>query len=171
MTSDGTTDLTNKDFKHQLIDKIMFPSILLHNTPCALTSEEVYKILRQYIKQHINYEVAEITSDYDFCFTVKKKIALSNPYSTQREILKGNGRSYKNPKFKTNYIGTRLTTIFEMTYSPKNYSGYTPIPSIVANTEDELKEKIDKLCEDTVSLINEPLVECEYCKGYGVIIK
>lgn len=167
--SDGTTDITNGDIQHQLIDKIMFPSLLIHETPCKLSSEQVYKILRQYIKQHINYDVAVITSDYDFCFTVKKRIALDDPYTESKEILKSNGRSYKKPRYHKRYVSTRLVEIFEMTYSPENYEGYTPISGIVANNEEELKGKIDKLCKETIDMINEPLKDCPYCHGMGVI--
>lgn len=169
--SDGLIDITNDDVKHQLIDKIMFPPILLHEMPSKLSSEQVYKIVRQHIKQYINYEVAEITSDYDFCFTVKKKIALDDPYTSQWEITKSNGKSYSPPRYNKRYVSARSVEIFEMTYSPYNYKGYTPISEIIANNEEELKEKVDKLCEDLIKMINEPLIDCPHCKGMGVILK
>ena len=58
-----------------------------------------------------------------------------------------------------------------MTYSPKNYDRYTPIPGIEGKDEYELKEKLDKLCSNTIAMINEPLVDCPHCEGYGVILK
>lgn len=169
--SDGLTNITNKDVQHQLIDKILFPSLIIHETPCSLTSQQVYNIVRQYIKQNINYDVAEITSDYNFCFTVKKKITLANPYTKVTEIKKSDGKSYKNPKYDKKYISTRSVEVFQMTYSPENYKGYTPISGITANNEEELKEKIDKLCEELIQMINEPLVDCPHCQGMGVILK
>lgn len=170
-SSDGLIDLTNENFEHQIIDKVMFPSIVLHEMPCKLSSEQVYKILRQYIKQHINYEVAEITSDYDFCFTVKKKISLDNPHESKSEIHKANGRSYKPPKYNKKYISTRSVSVFQMTYSPKCYDGYSCIDEIVAKNENELTEKMDGLCRETITMINEPLVDCPHCHGMGVILK
>ncbi len=168
---EGTRVFSTSEIKHQIIDRIISPSILLHNKPCFLTSEQVYEILRQYIKENINPKVAHITSDYDFCFTVKKVVALSNPIERQQEILNGRGRSYKHPKYKRWHVVSREVECFEMTYSPKNYDRYTPIPGMEAKDEYELKEKLDKLCENTISMINEPLVDCPHCEGYGVILK
>jgi flagellin-specific chaperone FliS len=56
-----------------------------------------------------------------------------------------------------------------MTHSGKKYSGYTVIQPISANSETELKEKIDTYLVKLIEYINEPLVECEYCKGLGFI--
>lgn len=169
--SDGLTDITNKSVHHQLIDRIIFPEILLHDTPCELSSSQVYEIVRQHIKQYMNYDVAEITSDYNFCFTVKKKITLADPYTHQTEIKKNNGCSYKNPRYNKRYVSIRSVEVFEMTHSPENYKGYTPIQSIQANNEEELKEKVDELCKNIVNMINEPLIDCSHCKGQGVILK
>ena len=168
--SDGTTILKNDSVKHQLIDRIICPSILLHNKPCSLSSKQVYNIVRQYIKENINPKVAHITSDYNFCFTVKKIIGLEKPIERRREVLNSRGRSYKNPKYKYDYVKARELDIFEMTSKEDHYQGYTPIDGITADSEYDLKEKVDKLCEDTLALINEPLVECPHCHGYGVVL-
>lgn len=168
---EGTTLLKNDAVKHQIIDRIICPSILIQNKPCSFSSKQVYDILRQYIKENINPKVAHITSDYNFCFTVKKLIGLTKPIEHRSEILNSKGRSYKNPKFKYNYVKAREIEVFEMTHQEDNYKGYTVINGISANNEYELKEKVDKLCEDTISLINEPLVECPHCQGYGVILE
>lgn len=169
--SDGLTTISSKDIKHQLIDKIIFPEILLHETPCELSSKQVYDIVRQYIKQNINPQVAEITSDYNFCFTVKKKIALAETYTRQSEITKLNGKSYRPPRYNKSYVSARSVEVFEMTNSTDNYKGYTPIKPITAKNEDELNEKVSKLCQDLIEMINEPLVDCPHCKGMGVILK
>jgi len=123
-----------------------------------------------YIKENINPKVARITSDYDFCFTVKKIIGLEKPIEHRREVLNSRGRSYKNPKYKYDYVKSRELEIFEMTSKEDHYQGYTPIDGISAENEYDLKEKTDKICEDTLALINEPLVECPHCHGYGVVL-
>jgi len=169
-SSDGTMVLNNSHVNHQLIDKIMFPEIIMHNRPCKLTSHQMYKIVRQYIKQNINYDVAKISSDYDFCFTVEKIIALSEPYTNSTEIKKNNGKSYATPRCKKRYVSTRSVKVYEMTYSPKGYQGYTPIKSVEANNEAELKEKVDKICEELIIMINEPYVDCPHCNGMGVVL-
>jgi hypothetical protein len=168
---DGLTYITEKDVKYQLLDEILFPEIILPSRPCKLTSEQMYKIVRQYVKQHINYEVAEITSDYNFCFEVKKKIKLNEPYIEKKEILKSNGRPYKKPRYNTRYIKYRYVPCFEMTYSPKDYKGYTPIPEMIGENWEDLKNKVDRYCKELIEVINKPLVDCPYCKGAGVILE
>lgn len=135
--------ITNKNLKHDRIDEILVPSLLIHQKPCILKSREVYGILREYIKTHINGKYARISSDYNFCFEVQKV----TPGVNNRK------------------------TIFEMTHKQENYKDYTPIDDLVADTEKELKNKIDKLCKDTIKKINEPLIICPECRGYGTILK
>lgn len=166
----GTRELKENSVTHQLIDKIMFPDILLNNKPCKFTSEQMYNIVRQYIKQHIDYDVAEITSDYRFCFTVVKKIDLNNPYTIKNEITKSNGRPYRKPRYNSKYVDNRKVEVFEMTYSPENYKGYTPIPEMVGENIEDLKEKVDKYCEDLIKVINKPLKNCPTCEGKGVLV-
>jgi hypothetical protein len=163
--------LTNKDVEHQLIDKIMFPTIIIHETPSRLSSRQVYSILREYIKRNINPAVARITSDYDFCFAVDKIIALAEPYDKEHEILNRNNKSYHPKRFDRRHVSSRSVRVFEMTHSPENYKGYTPILDIIANSESELADKIDELCKNTAAMINEPLVDCPHCRGMGVVLK
>jgi hypothetical protein len=149
----------------------MYPDILLPSRPCKLTSQQMYKIVREYIKQNINYTYATITSDYNFCFTVQKKIILDNPYENKTEIKKQNGHSYHPPKYNTKYTKDRLVPIFEMTYSPENYKGYTSIPEMWGENQEDLKEKVDRYCQELIEIINKPLVDCPHCHGEGVILQ
>ncbi len=156
---------------YQLADKVILPSILLPQRPCKLTSLDTYKIVRQYIKYNINPELATITSDYDFCFTVKRRIKLA-------EILKytvdvNNNDFFQKRKRKPKYVERQKVekeeVCFEMTHAPDSYRGYTPIEGFEADTQEQLKEKIDAYCKDVVAFINTPLVECDHCSGYGII--
>jgi hypothetical protein len=170
-THDGLTNLTPDDVTYQILDKIMFPEIMLPLRPCKFTSEQMYKIVRQYIKQNINYEYATISSDYDFCFEVKKKIKLDNPYESKTEVTKTNGKSYHPPRYNTKYVKDRSISIFEMTYSPKNYSNHTPIPEMWGENIEDLKDRVDKYCQELIEAINKPLVDCPHCHGEGVILQ
>lgn len=58
-----------------------------------------------------------------------------------------------------------------MTHTGQNYKGYTPIQPIVANSQQELKDKIDEYLKKLMAYINEPLVECERCGGTGYVNK
>jgi len=167
---DGLTNITEKDIDHQLIDKIVFPEIILSSRPSCLTSKQSYDIVRQYIKQNLNYEVAFINSDYDFCFSVHKRILLNEPYISKKEILTRRGKSYRPPRYNIKNITKKSVEVFEMTYSPENYKRYTPLPGFEGKNQDDLKEKIDKYCEDLLKKINEPLKECSHCNGLGVIL-
>ncbi len=52
---------------------------MLSSRPCKLTSKQMYDITRKYIKDNIDLSKAKITSDYKFCFAVKKIIPLLTP--------------------------------------------------------------------------------------------
>jgi hypothetical protein len=168
-SSDGLMNFTEKNARNQLLDMILFPEPVHHMLPSKLTSEQFYRVIRQHVKENINPMVAEITSDYDFCFTVKKKIKLATAIKHEKETMKSNGRSYKNRKINVSYQKVRNIEVFEMTYSPKGYQGYTPIPEIVGTDTEDLKNKIDTYLEDLMKMINEPLEDCPHCNGIGVV--
>lgn len=160
--------LTKRDFKPDLISTILFPDIIHHELPVTATSKQVYDILRFYIKEHINNQYARITSDYDFCFTVVKVIKMTDAEKAYKTIYKNKGKKRIEVK-QDCYITNREVKIFEMTYSPKNYEGYTPVKEIHGNNLEDLKNKIIAFCEEVINKINKPLVDCPHCKGLGVI--
>jgi len=164
--NDKKINITNENFNHQLLDKMAFPEIVLHNYPCEISSVDLYIVVRQYIKDNIDHSVSKISSDYDFCFEVKKIVPLHSPKK----------HTYTNPfattKKQRNKVHSRVSeykemTIFSMTHDGENYKSYSPIKLIRANNHNELNEKIDKYLNDLIAYINEPLVECEHCKGLG----
>lgn len=161
--------VTGNDAESQLLDKILFPSIMMGNRPKKFSSKQMYDIVREYVKQNIDSKVARVTSDYDFCFTVEKVIGLSNPYEFKTEMMKTNGKPYKKTKYNTRYISNRKVVVFEMTSDEDNYKGYTPIPAMVGDDIDDLKEKVDRYCQDLIKEINKPLKDCSQCGGLGVI--
>lgn len=160
-------DALGKDkIEHQILDRIIFPTILIHETPCQLSSEETYKVVRQHVKENINLKVARITSDYDFCFEVAKIIPLAEPYNRTDVYSKRGSRGKK----ETHLISTKEVKCFEMTYNPYNYKGYTPIDGFEGKTEADLKSQIDKYLVELMAFINEPVKECPNCKGKGVLL-
>ena len=165
---DGTMDLTNNDIVKNLIDKIVTPTILHHELPSKITSENTYKIIRQYIKQNIDLNYATITSDYKFCFTVEKLIQLNEE---EEYMVNENFLTKRKPKYVKRFRKSRKVPIFEMTWSPENYRGYTSIKGFEGKNEKDLKNKIDKYLKDLIIEINKPLVECPYCNGEGVILQ
>jgi hypothetical protein len=159
--------ITNETVDHQLLDKIIFPTILLHQAPCKLSSKETFNLVKFHIQQHINPKVARITSDYSFCFEVSKIITLNETY-TQNYVPYSRGK--RKPKTETRLISSRLIKIFEMTNDEDKYKGYTSIEGFEANSESELKDQIDNYLNDLMSYINEPLIDCPHCQGKGVLL-
>jgi len=154
--------------RHSKISEVAVPKPILPLTEASLTSEEMYKIVRKFIQDNIDPKIAVITSDYDFCFTVKKKIRLIGQRSYKIDVSHFNA---KKPKYETRYTDVREFQIFEMTHDNSNYKGYTPIKHVVAETEELLQQKVETFCSDLIQTINEPLFDCPCCKGYGVLKK
>ena len=145
--------------QHDTLATLFVPSIVVNNIPCSISGEHLYDIIRQHINANINHDVARITSDYDFCFTVQKVIKLEEPIT----VFKVDAKGKKKQHIKTE----RLVPIFEM--SPNAYQDYTPVPSISANNEEELKGKIDDIISNIMSHINKREFECPCCKGKGTV--
>lgn len=155
--------------RYDELEELLTPPLAIHNRPCRLTSHQTYKIIRSYVKENMNHTYAEITSDYDFCFTVKKRIPIK-PYILKREIKKSNGRSYARPRFSTKEITHKSVEIFEMTHQQRGYQGYTIIKGFEADNLQDMATQIRVFLDELMERINEPLVECEHCNGFGHII-
>ena len=150
------------------LERMLVPEFLLHKRPCSLSSLQSYRIIRAYVKENINPKIAEITSDYEFCFDVAKKVKIK-PYVVAHETKKPNGKSYSLPRIKNITYQHKNYQIFEMTYSPKNYNRYTPIPGFKGESLEDLHNNIKDYLDHLMYLINEPLEECPHCEGFGII--
>jgi hypothetical protein len=167
----GTTDVKMESrIKNFLVDEMLTPEILIHTKPCSMNGNLLYPIVRQYIKDHIDSRYAEITSDYAFCFTVVKKFLLAKPYETQHEILTAKGKSFRTKKFKKKLHTDRKVEVFEMTPPEKQYGKYTVLKGIEGKNHEDLQEKIEIYLKSLMTMINEPLIECDSCKGTGVVL-
>lgn len=166
--SDSIYTITNTNVQHQVLDKMIFPEILLSNRPCKFTSEQMYDITRQYILENIDNSIAKITSNYDFCFEVAKIIPLIEPKTITYNNIFAQNKREKN-KIHTTIKKYNELKIFSMTSMREKYKGYPVIPEMCANNETELKEKVDMWLEGLIKLINEPLCQCPHCKGLGYI--
>jgi hypothetical protein len=163
---DKVINITNNDINHQVIDKIIFPSLLHYNKPCSISSNNLYGIVRQYIIDNIDNKVAKITSNYDFCFTVKKIIPLLAPEKVSYQKLFARTKK-ERAKIHIAIKEYKEEVIFEMTPDTQNYKDYPVLEAIYANSEDELKEKIDNFLTNLINVINEPLHLCPHCNGSG----
>jgi hypothetical protein len=150
------------------IAKAMTPDVAWHLYPCSIDSHTTYRIIRAYVKDHIDPMQAEITSDYDFCFTVKKKVRIV-PYIKKWEIYKDNLKSYRPPRFKNKAVDCELLEVFEMTHAKRRYEGYTVVDDFKGNSLAELAANIDRYLSELMEVINRPLARCPHCEGKRVV--
>lgn len=168
--SDGKREIDIKDVvSYYELEKMLVSDLLIHNRPCYLDSVTTYRIVRNYIKDNIDPKVATITSDYDFCFKVEKKIAIK-PIERREEILTNRNKSYRPPRFKTSTTTYKTVPMFEMTNAKDKYNGYSVIEGIKGDNLQELIENTKQFLDDLMGYINQAVQECEHCKGTGHIV-
>lgn len=156
-------EIVKSEFNPQypLLDRIQMHSILLPTRPCKLSREESYAIVRQYIKANIDLRYATVTSDYDFCLSVSKKIE-HEPEAYRVDVGK------RKPKYETRYRRSRTVEIYRT--SPKGYEKYPMIEAFEGKSLEDLKNNVQVFLDELMKKINEPLKECQHCKGYGAIL-
>lgn len=152
------------------LEKMLTPDCALHDRPCSISSKQTYDIIRHYVKENIDPKQAEVTSDYDFCFTVKKKIAVK-PYIHKWETKKNNGKSYRPPRINTKSIEHKSVEIFEMTHDVKGYRGYTVIKGFEGDDLQNLIDNVKNYLDELIYHVNVPVKECEHCGGTGHIVE
>jgi len=151
------------------LEKMLTPPFLLHERNCFISSDNLYKIVRDYVRKNIDLKVAKITSDYDFCFTVKKLVT-TKPFPIRKEERTKNGNSYRPPRYKIVQGSTKEVEVFEMTSATKKYNNYTVIESIKAPNQKELVENLKAYLDDLMYTINLDISECQHCNGCGHIV-
>jgi len=171
--SDGKSfTITNDHIKLGLLDELITPEILKEERPCELDSTKSFAIIRTHIKDNINPKVAEITSDYDFCLTVSKKIPLSvKEECTVDENFSLFSRRKRKPRFVTKYRVERKKEFYKIAprIDGKVYDKYPEAPIFRGENARNLKANIVEYLTKLMEEINRPLVDCPHCKGEGVI--
>jgi len=164
---EGNFEITRSQYNPQygLLDKIQTHPNLLQLKPCKLTKEETYKIIREHIKLNINPKYARISSDYDFCLTVEKVIERFEPESYTVDLNAMCPR--RKPKLETRYRTSRKARVYEA--APKSYQKYPIVENFVGESLQDLDNNIKIFLHKLMDKINEPVVDCEHCKGRGVI--
>lgn len=167
---DGTPEYQNitNVVNYNELAQILVDPLFIHENPCSISSRETYRIVRNHIKNTINSSYAVITSDYDFCFEVKKRIHIE-PYTVKTEEKKSNGRSYAKPRFSTKTYKEVLEPIFRMTHEVKGYQGYPIIQGFKGDSLQDLIENVKGYLDVLTEVINAPLEKCKHCEGTGVV--
>ena len=150
------------------LERIMTPEFLLHEKPCTLPSKQFYNIIRSYVKDNIDSANAKVTSDYDFCFTISKVIAVK-PYEIKREQLTANGKSYKTPKFNISQVKYVEHKVYEITSTQDRYKGYQVLDDIKGESLQDLYDNVKTYLDVLMEKVNKPVKRCECCNGEGYI--
>jgi hypothetical protein len=158
-------DLSNV-VSYDELERLLTPEVLLHKRPCYITPEQVFKIVRQYVKDNIDKSHVRITSDYDFCFAVMKWYK-TKPYTIRKEQYTARGNSYKPPRFTNSVSTEKLVEVFNI--APKIYNEYMVAPKFEADNLEEMVYNVKTYLEELMEVINRPMKECECCDGYGVV--
>lgn len=156
---------TDIRIKTALLAQLIVPPVYQHMHECRLPSPDFYKAIREYVKEHIDGRYAEVTSDYDFCFTVKKKLSYYTPKPYEVD-LNATKKTHK-VKMVTRYQEHVSVPVFEMTDTNHRYKGYSVLPDFVAGSHEELIVKLKEFLEELINDINTPIVVCRACNGTG----
>lgn len=155
-----------------LLTQIEYPEEAHQDMPCRVTSSQMFKIIRNYVKRHIDLNYAEIESDYDFHFKVSKRIGLNNLYTKMIDTNKQFLDKRRKPKWVEKTISDRKAVILNIKRdsSDKNYGADCQIaPSITGENYQDLTEKIDKYLDELMKTINKNYCECPNCDGWGIV--
>lgn len=148
--------------------KLLTPEFLLAQVPCKLSSKQMYKIVRQHLIKNLDQTENTITSNYDFCFTVKKR-AHTKPFISSESYF--SGRKLKTKNVTKN---EKLVEVFEMTWAgykgKGGYEGYTCIQEMQGNNLEDLYTKLTNYLDYLVGTLNKRVEECSCCNGTGFII-
>lgn len=151
------------------ITSILTPEFALSQAPCKLTSHQMYQIVRQHLIENLDMRENSITSNYDFCFTVKKRVHTKPFIATDSYFVGRRSKTKQIQKSET------LVEIFEMTYAgykgTSGYNGYTCIPEMTGDSLEDLYQKLTGYLSNLIDALNSKVTECECCGGTGHLIE
>jgi hypothetical protein len=153
-----------------LIAEIEIHPAVLQEYPQSLTSDQMFDVIRSYVKSNINAQVAKISSDYDFHFQVERKIMLAEPYSYNVDTNAMNKR--KKPNWVKKWVESKQETILNIKRKASDsFYGTNCVlaPAIAGANAVDLENKVNDYLEKLMKEINKQYNECPHCKGWGVM--
>lgn len=151
------------------IVKLLTPEFMLPQVPCKLSSHQMFKIVRQYLIENLDMKENVITSNFDFCFTVKKRVH-TKPFVVAESYIASRNKWKERKVTKTE----KLVEVFEMTWAgykgKGGYEGYTCIPELHGDNLEDLSNKLDNYLGSLITALNAKVNECECCGGTGHIV-
>ncbi|MEG1563781.1 MAG: hypothetical protein RR365_08650 [Bacteroides sp.] len=153
-----------------LLTQIENHSAIYQECPQSLSSEQMYEIIRNYVRANINHSVAHIWSDYDFHFRVDRKILIAEPYSYDINLNSGNKR--KKPNWVKEWVTSKDKTILNLKGKTSDSScgeDCNLAPQISGKNALDLENKVNEYLDSLMKEINKEYKECPCCKGWGVV--
>lgn len=108
--AEWVTDAIKAAATHDELTQVLIAAPLRHNYPCAISSQQLYKMIVSAIKSNLPSH-AYISSDYSFCFDVKTRIKTQSEVF-RKEKLTPRGNSYRPPRFENVRKDVREKSIF-----------------------------------------------------------
>lgn len=155
---------TDFELEFDLLAKLTHHPVTLTRHPCGLSAQDSFNIIRNHVTENINNKYARITSDYDFCLTVKKIIATDGD---KKEKVLTKHLQNNRTNYKTKLNKTREVVVFEV--APKSYQNYSVVKPFTGKNYDDLQNNITDYLNNLMKQINKPLEDCSHCNGYGVV--
>src|SRR5574344_525345 len=155
-----------------LLTQIEYPEESYQDMPCQVNSRQMFEIIRQHVKSHIDMNFAKIKSDYDFHFELIRYIGLNNPYTKMVDTNNSLVNKRRKPKWVERTVTTKEVTILNIKRdsSDKRYGDDCQIaPTITGENYQELTDKIEKYLEELMKTINKNYCECPKCNGWGIV--
>jgi len=151
------------------IVKLLTPEFALTQSPCKLSSKQMFSIVRQHLKENLDMKENSITLDFDFCFTVKKRVH-TKPFLATESYYRG-----KKLKSKSVTKNEKFVEVFEMSWSgykgTGGYNDYTCIPELKGDNLQDLSDKLDEYLYGLTTALNKRVEECTCCNGTGHIVE
>lgn len=151
------------------IQKAMTPEFAWHLGPCTIKSNTMFRLLRSYVKEHLNGKVAVIKSDYDFVFEVHKMLPC-RPYEVKYTHPFARTKAARD-KVHVRQESNRTIPILHITHAVNVHGtqyGAKIMPDFNGANLSDLLDKVDNYLADRMAEINAPLRFCEKCNGSGI---
>lgn len=155
---------TNRISSEDIV-KAVVPDFAWHLYPCRLSSQTSYQIVRAHVQSNIDPRWAVITSDYDFCFSVAKRIRKKPVTYTSSEKLP----RVRKPLITRRTENDQKIEVFRMGHDQHPYREYYPIEGFSGKSLEGLMETIDGYLSYLMDVINSPVAQCQHCDGRGVV--
>ncbi len=138
--------------------------VVRHKYPCHIEAQELFNLIKQYVKFNLP-EHCKITSDYGFHFCVELIAPIIHEETYQKNISRMNA---KKQTYQTVPLRSISFKVIDIGVPGEKY-GKTVIRNLEAKNYTELESKIDNLLEGYKEAMDNKLIVCSHCKGYGFI--